>query len=216
MARESRASLALGRRDCIERAGRLLCAIALLTIGVALSGCVPTERIVLLPEKDGRPTAVIVKQGDREVVLDRPYAATALSLADPWRYNAAPAEVEAAFGSALAAQPARAAHYTLYFVEGSDELTVDSKAKLEQVFADLAGRPVVDIVVVGHTDAVGSDTFNDELARKRADSVRAAFIGRGIAAADVVAIGRGKRELLVPTPDGIAEPLNRRVEIVVR
>jgi outer membrane protein OmpA-like peptidoglycan-associated protein len=190
--------------------------IALLIVCVAGAGCVPTERIVLLPEKDGRPTAVTVKQRDRQVVLDKPYDAATLTLADPWRYNATPAEIDATFGAALAAQPQRATHYTLYFVEGSDELTEDSKAVFEHVFADLASRTVPDIVVVGHTDAVGSDKFNDELARKRADAVRAALVNRGIAEADVVAIGRGKRELLVPTPDGVAEPRNRRVEIVVR
>ena len=190
--------------------------IALLMLGVMASGCVPTERIVLLPEKDGRPTAVTVKQHDREVVLDRPYDAATLTAADPWRYSATPAEVDATFGAALAAQPERPAHYTLYFVEGSDELTEDSKTVFEQVFADLASRKVPDIVVVGHTDAVGTDKFNDELARKRADAVRAALVRRGIAEGDVVAIGRGKRELLVPTPDGVAEPRNRRVEIVVR
>jgi outer membrane protein OmpA-like peptidoglycan-associated protein len=190
--------------------------IALLILGVATAGCVPTERIVLLPEKDGRPTAVTVKQRDRQIVLDKPYDAATLTIADPWRYNATPAEIDGTFGAALAARPERATHYTLYFVEGSDELTEDSKAVFERVFTDLASRKVPDIVVVGHTDAVGSDKFNDELARKRADAVRTALVRRGIAEADVVAIGRGKRELLVPTPDGIAEPRNRRVEIVVR
>jgi outer membrane protein OmpA-like peptidoglycan-associated protein len=86
----------------------------------------------------------------------------------------------------------------------------------ESVFADLKQRKVADVVVVGHTDAVGSDAFNDDLARKRAESIRAALLARGLAATDVVAIGRGKRELLVPTADGVAEPRNRRVEIVVR
>jgi outer membrane protein OmpA-like peptidoglycan-associated protein len=37
-----------------------------------------------------------------------------------------------------------------------------------------------------------------------------------VAPQDIVAVGRGKRDLLIPTPDGIAEPRNRRVEIVVR
>jgi outer membrane protein OmpA-like peptidoglycan-associated protein len=42
------------------------------------------------------------------------------------------------------------------------------------------------------------------------------LIARGIASESIVAIGRGKRELLVPTADGVAEPRNRRVEILVR
>jgi outer membrane protein OmpA-like peptidoglycan-associated protein len=182
-----------------------------------LAGCTwPSERIVLLPEKDGRPTAVIVKRGDRQVVLDQPYAATELTPADPWVYRSNEQEIAKSFGDALGAQPTRATSFTLYFVEGSDALTDASKTVLEQVFADLKDRKVADVVVVGHTDAVGSDQFNDALARQRADSIRNALIQRGLAPADVVAVGRGKRELIVPTPDGVAEPRNRRVEIIVR
>jgi outer membrane protein OmpA-like peptidoglycan-associated protein len=190
--------------------------ILLAALVALLTGCAANERIILLPEKDGRPTSVVVTQGGRETVLDRPYAAAELSLADPWRYSATPEEVQSTFGAAIAAQPTRATHFTLYFIEGSDDLTEDSKLILESMFADLAKRAIPDVLVVGHTDAVGSDQYNDALATKRAQAVRAALIARGIPAEDVAAVGRGKRELLVPTPDGFAEPRNRRVEIVVR
>ena len=201
----------------MTRSGRIAIVVAALVTGAALGSCaLHSERIVLLPEQDGRPTAVIVKQGGREVKLDQPYAAAELTSADPWSYRASEAEVKATFGAALAAQPARAAHFTLNFNENSSELTEDSKVIFESVLADLKQRAIVDVVVVGHTDAVGTDAFNDDLARKRADAIRDALIARGLAPGDVVAIGRGKRELLVPTPDGIAEPRNRRVEIVVR
>jgi outer membrane protein OmpA-like peptidoglycan-associated protein len=183
---------------------------------VLLAACAVQERVILLPEPGGGSPSLAVSQRGHDVLLDRPYAATDLTLADPWRYQATPAEVQATFGPALAAQPARPAHFTLYFIEGSDELTVDSQQALEAMFADLAKRPVPDVVVVGHTDAVGSDEYNDKLAQKRAEAVRAMLLARGIPPQDVVAVGRGKRELLVPTPDGIAEPRNRRVEIVVR
>ena len=80
-----------------------------------VAGCASrTERIILLPEQDGRPTAIVVKQGAREVRLDQPYAATELTYADPWAYRASDAEVQATFKDALGAQPARAAHFTLY------------------------------------------------------------------------------------------------------
>jgi len=190
--------------------------VAHVLFAALLAGCATSERVVLLPEQDGRPTSVVVRQGSREVVLDRPYSATELTAADPWTYRANAEEVRANFGDALAAQPERSASFTLYFVEGSDELTEDSKRVLESVFADLQQRKVPDVLVVGHTDTVGTDQFNDALARQRAEKIRAALIARGIAPADVVAIGRGKRELLVQTPDGVAEPRNRRVEIVVR
>jgi OOP family OmpA-OmpF porin len=181
-----------------------------------LASCATRTTVVLLPEKDGGATSIVVRDGHRQVVLDRPYAAADLTLADPWLYNSDPQDVQSRFGATLAAQPSRPAEFTLYFIEGSDELTFDSKQLLERVSAEIAQRPVPDVVVVGHTDSVGSASFNDALARQRADSVRAALIQRGVPAESVVAAGRGKREPLVPTPDGVAEPRNRRVEVLVR
>jgi len=106
--------------------------------------------------------------------------------------------------------------FTLYFVEQTDGLTEESRLLLESVIADIARHPVPDIVVVGHTDLLGSDAVNDALARKRAETVQALLAQRGVAPDNMVAIGRGKREPAVPTADGVAEPRNRRVEIVVR
>ncbi|HLX28613.1 MAG TPA: OmpA family protein [Casimicrobiaceae bacterium] len=188
----------------------------LAVLAICVNACAMQERIILLPEPGGGPTSLAVDQGGREVLLDRPYAATDLTIANPWPYQATPEEVRGTFGAALAAQPEHATHFTLYFIENSDELTDKSKVMLDEVFANLAKRPVRDVVVVGHTDTVGSDEANDILARKRANTVKAMLVSRGVPAEDVVAIGRGKRQLLVPTPDRTAEPLNRRVEIVVR
>ena len=189
---------------------------ALLALAVCVAGCATEERVILLPEANGGPTSLDVHQGSHDVRLDHPYAATDLTIADPFRYEATPAEVQATFGDALSAQPARAVHFTLYFNEASDDLTQASRAELDRVLADVAKRPVRDIVIVGHTDAVGTDQYNDALAKKRAERVKAMLVERGIAQGDIDAIGRGKRDLLVPTPDGVAEPRNRRVEIVVR
>ena len=183
---------------------------------VVLGGCASSGTVVLLPEKDGRQTAVSVKQGDREVILDQPYAAARTTQVGPRAYAASPQDVDAQFGPALAARPARAVSFTLYFVEGKDEFTPDSQKLVETVFTEIASRPVPDILVIGHTDGVGTDQVNDALARRRAETVRAELIRRGVAPENVQAIGRGRRDPLVPTPDNVAEPRNRRVEIVVR
>jgi outer membrane protein OmpA-like peptidoglycan-associated protein len=171
---------------------------------------------VLLPEKDGGDTAVVVRQGDEQVLLAGPYDAVNLTTAGPRAAKSSAEEVQSLFGPALAAQPARPTRFTLYFVEGTDDFTEESKRVLEGVFSEIAQRPVPDVLVVGHTDSVGGDPVNDALARKRAETVRAGLIRRGIAPENVVAAGRGKRELAVPTADGVAEPRNRRVEILVR
>jgi outer membrane protein OmpA-like peptidoglycan-associated protein len=191
--------------------------LAAVVLAAFLGACAhQTGTVVLLPEKDGRATAVTVKQGDKEVVLDKPYAAAQTRTDGPRGYTATPQEVEAKFGSALAAQPSRPNAFTLYFVDASDQLTDASKQVLAGVLADIAKHQVPDIVVIGHTDTVGSDTVNDALALRRAQTVRALLIAQGLPAESIVAIGRGKRELLVPTADGVAEARNRRVEILVR
>ena len=190
---------------------------AALAVAALLAACAaPKETIVLLPNPAGQETALTVTQGDRQVVLSQPYAAARVSRSstEPFASNAQ--QVQAKYGLALAAQPLPPALFTLFFVENKDELTDESKRIVDGVFAEIAKRPVADVIVIGHTDTVGSDAANDALSRQRADVVRAAFAARGLAPDKVTTIGRGKRELAVPTGDGVAEPRNRRVEILVR
>ncbi len=181
-----------------------------------LAACTPTTNVVLLPEPDGRKTAVTVTDSRGEVVLDHPYAAVSRTSAGTQAYDATPAQVQRDFGAALAAQPRREMSFTLHFAEGKDELTADSQATIESVLAEVAKRPVADVLVVGHTDRVGTDPVNDALAKQRAETVRSELIRRGLAPASVQASGRGSRDPIVPTPQGVAEPRNRRVDIIVR
>jgi len=189
---------------------------AIVALLASLCGCAQRGTVVLLPEKDGKPTTVVVKQDGRETVLDQPYAAARQTPFGLRAYTSTPEEVTSKFGAAIGSQPQRATAFTLYFIEGKDEFTEDSKRIVEAVFPEIARRPVPDIIVIGHSDAVGSDQFNDTLARQRAETVRAELIRRGVAPENIQASGRGKRDLLIPTADGIAEPRNRRVEIFVR
>ena len=191
--------------------------VAVVLLGALLAACATRQgTVVLLPSKDGANTAVVVTQGANQVLLTQPFAASRLTSDGPQAYQSSAQEVQALFGAAVAAQPLAPAQFTLYFVEGRDELTEESKKMIDSVFAEIAKRPVPDVMVIGHTDKVGTDALNDPLSRQRAEVVRAAMLARGVAADQVVAIGRGKREPVVPTAEGVAEARNRRVEIQVR
>lgn len=120
------------------------------------------------------------------------------------------------FSKALAAQPLPPKRFTLYFVEGSDTLTAESQTAVTAILEEIRQRPAPDLIVVGHTDRVGSVTDNDRLAAKRANSIRDYLIKRGIDGESIQASGRGEREPLVLTADEVAEARNRRVEILVR
>ena len=193
-------------------------ALAALLLVALLAACAskPQGTVVLLPDAQGQDTAVIVRQDGGDLLLDKPYAAAQLTSRGPEKATSSAEQVQARFGAALAARPLPPQQFTLYFVEGKDEFTDESRRAFDGVFAEIAKRPVPDVLVIGHTDRVGSDAFNDNLSRQRAEVVRRALVARGIAADKIVVVGRGKREPIVPTADGVAEARNRRVEILVR
>ncbi len=171
----------------------------------------------MIPAGDGHVGSIVVKQGSQTRVIDSAYGAQRLAADGSLSpVQLSEAEVKEAFGPTLAALPGQPASFLLYFLEGKDELTPDSKVELEKVFAELKRRPLPDIVVIGHTDTMGSLPFNDRLSLARAERLREMMIELGIPAERITAAGRGKRELLVPTDDMVSEPRNRRVEINVR
>jgi outer membrane protein OmpA-like peptidoglycan-associated protein len=195
---------------------------AALLLAFALAGCASApvpSLFVVVPAVDGHIGAIVVQRdGDSEKrVIDTAYGAQRLG-ADGSMQAAklSEAEVRRQFGSTLAALPGRPASFTLYFLEGKDELTAESRMELDRVFAELKRRPLPDIVVIGHTDTVGNLAFNDRLSLARAERLREMLVGLGLPADRIQAAGRGKRELLVPTDDNVSEPRNRRVEINVR
>ena len=76
-----------------------------------------------------------------------------------------------------------------------------------------AGAPVT-VQVTGFTDTSGSADYNQRLSVRRADAVAAVLVQDGVPHNALVVTGRGQNDLRVPTPDGVREPQNRRVEVV--
>jgi outer membrane protein OmpA-like peptidoglycan-associated protein len=185
-----------------------------------LVGCAKPMRddlYVLMPDQEGKTGALSVQSGGQQAVLDQPYASARVT--EPGRVAAGSVteqEARQAFGAALEAQPARPTSFILYFLEGRDELTADSRALLGRILDEIARRPAPEIVAIGHTDRVGAMPYNDALSLRRAERVRDELVTVGIAADRIRVAGRGEREPLVPTPDEVAEARNRRVEINVR
>lgn len=68
----------------------------------------------------------------------------------------------------------------------------------------------------GHADRSGSDAYNVELSRRRAEAVASLLASAGIPRASITTDARGEEQPRVPTADGVREPQNRRVEITVR
>ncbi len=187
----------------------------------ALAGCsqTPDNLFVLLEEPSGRPSSIEVQTPQGVQVLDQPGQATGFD--DP---NAAPIapislrpdQINAVFAGAFAATPDDVKQFTLYFKTGTSILTPESEALLPEVLAVVQATEAPRINVVGHTDREGAADVNARLALKRATSIRDLLIDEGADADLIETTSHGEANPVIPTADGVAEPQNRRVEILVR
>ena len=186
-------------------------------LALLLSACATPDRIVLLPDDQGKVGKLNVSNAGGDTLLDSAYATASASGSDKAQAGHTDADhVNQDFGPVLAALPPAPVSYTLYFVRDTDDLTADSRALAPSILAEIAKFPAAEVVVIGHTDTQGTDDYNDKLSLDRARAVKQQLIALGFDAAHIIVAGRGKRELLVQTADGVAEPRNRRAEILVR
>ncbi|KRG68768.1 OmpA family protein [Pseudoxanthomonas dokdonensis] len=81
------------------------------------------------------------------------------------------------------------------FGGGSEaDMLPDGRAEVADIAARLNEAQVVRVLVVGHTDRIGSSEANQRLSQQRADTVRQILINNGLAADRVLAVGKGEAE----------------------
>ena len=184
---------------------------------LSLAACAPATRVVLLPQ-EGVPTAAVeVQSQSTHVVLAKPYqVAEVRERGEVEQKQTDARDVQKRYGQLLSVQPAAEQRFTLLFMPGGAQLTPESSAALADVLARATERPGGEVIIIGHTDRVGSVESNDTLSLQRAQAVRQLVIDRGFDPNRVEAVGRGEREPVVQTADEVEEPKNRRAEIVVR
>lgn len=177
----------------------------------------PATRVILLPNVDGHASTLTLSTGTDVVTLDKPY-----QLADVRRDMSAHVQqldaqaVQNRYPNLLKATPKAEEKFLLYFLTGGTELTEESEQTLKTVLAKARERRGGELVIIGHTDAQGDAAQNDALSLQRAQRLRDAIAVTGFSAEHVQAYGRGERDLLIPTQDGVADARNRRAQIIVR
>ncbi len=95
----------------------------------------------------------------------------------------------------------------------SARLKPSADAKLQQVIDFAAKHPDANMEVSGHTDNVGSDAYNMKLSEKRAESVKARLVKKGVAAGRVTTKGYGKTKPVADNKTKEGRAANRRAEI---
>jgi OmpA-OmpF porin, OOP family len=155
--------------------------------------------------------------------LDSEYHDHAVMVGFVYKFKApkampAPAPVPAA---AMAPAPAPKAmpqvqkNYIVFFDFDKAQVTPEAARVLQQAAAAAKTSGTARIDLTGHTDLAGSAKYNMVLSQKRGDAVKAQLVQMGVPADQIVVVAKGKSSPMVPTPDGVREPQNRRVEIVL-
>ena len=196
-----------------------LLAVCALGAAFALSACAPALRVTLLPQADGKPSAVVLQAPDGKdaAVLDQAYGQASLGRSGSAQLGStSAASVAENYPRLLALKPAPRAKFVLNFVTGTADLTPESQALLPSIVEKAKTYEGGEMIVTGHTDNVGSASENDALSLLRAAAIRDVLLAQGFVAHRVEVVGRGQREPIKAAAAGTDEPLNRRVEIELR
>jgi iron complex outermembrane receptor protein len=164
---------------------------------------------------DDREITQFVGLGPVDSVIYEPARTFGVDIRFDLTPESGPEAAPAAYVPPPVQAPAPAPHsYLVFFDFNKSDLTAQAVQVVNQAAANAGPAKVTQLTVTGHTDTVGSDAYNMRLSRRRAESVAAQLEKDGIASSEIQIVAKGKRDLLVPTADGVREPQNRRVQIV--
>lgn len=111
------------------------------------------------------------------------------------------------------AEPPAPRQFIVYFGFNKANLNANAMEVVREAAAVARQDGIVQIVVTGHTDTVGSNAYNKRLSDRRAGNVKKALVNEGIPPKAIVTSGKGETMLMVQTGDREMEARNRRAEI---
>ena len=109
--------------------------------------------------------------------------------------------------------PAPVKTFIVFFDFNKSNLTAEAQSVVSEAVKTAQSGGAVRIMVTGHTDTVGSDTYNQALSLRRADAVKSQMVSDGLTADEIGTTGKSFHDPLVPTGPGVREPQNRRAVI---
>ena len=112
--------------------------------------------------------------------------------------------------------PAQATSFMVFFDWDRSNLSSQAESTIQQAANAYKTTGSARVTATGHTDKSGPENYNMALSLRRANTVKDALVQNGVPATAIAVVGRGEQGLLVQTGDGVREPQNRRVEIVVQ
>jgi OmpA-OmpF porin, OOP family len=116
---------------------------------------------------------------------------------------------------AVVEPPALPRSFLVFFDWDRSDITPEADSILSDAAAYAKTTGAVRIDATGHADRSGPDAYNMALSMRRATAVKARLLALGVPESEITIQAKGESDPLVPTEDGVREPQNRRVEILL-
>jgi len=134
--------------------------------------------------------------------------------AQPMKAAATPAPAPVPMAQAEPAELPR--NFLVFFDFDRSDISPDAAVVLKDAADYAKANGATRIMATGHADRSGSDEYNMALSMRRAEAIKRQLIANGIGESEIGLDARGEADPLTPTEDGVREPQNRRVEIVLQ
>ena len=97
----------------------------------------------------------------------------------------------------------------------SDRIKEQAAQNLRTLVASLDKYPNTDLLIVGHTDSLGTNEYNQDLSQRRARAAAEFLVSQGVSRSRLNAVGRGETEPIAGNDNDMGRQLNRRVEVAI-
>ena len=180
------------------------------------------ELIVLLPDPDGKAGTIQVTTRGGSQTLEKPGYSTQVEEISKPPTALKPLDedqITSIFGPALSGQPdlmGRFVSFPLHFESDTSKLKHESMEVLSKIVRTINHRKSNEVYIMGHTDRVGTEEYNMRLSSMRANFIRDQLVSSGVKSSTLFVSSHGESMPVIKTEDEVAEPLNRRVEVIVR
>lgn len=192
--------------------------LAIILFIVILDTSSPKTELILL-DNNSTKNSIIVQKGEEKRVIDKPYdyvTINNLSGGISETKQASKEDIEKKYGSIIHKKFVPPTSLLYYFQTGQTTLTQQSKKDLEKLIPQIKQHYPCNVTIIGHSDRQGDDEINMKLSLKRAQSIYEWLIKQDVKINSLDIKSYGEKDPIIPTADGVAEPKNRRVEVLIR
>lgn len=182
-----------------------------------LQNSIDKTEIILL-ENEKKNSSIIITSNSKQTLLDKPnsyYELLNIEALSKDKKVLTQEEVNAKFGNLIKNSLKPPVSLLFYFTDGVN-LDEKSKEKLSQIKNTILSREPCEVDIIGHADRLGDDEYNIKLSLKRAEVLEKFIKKQNLPISKLTVESFGENDPIIPTEDGVREPLNRRVEVLVK